>query len=52
MVNPDCTMFDIAGGEFHRWRKNRQPTPGSAELGTDINRRSADRAGIDPELTR
>jgi carboxypeptidase T len=38
MVNPDGATYDIGGGTFHRWRKNRQPTPGSGEIGTDINR--------------
>ena len=26
------------GGHFHYWRKNRQPTPGSSYVGTDLNR--------------
>ena len=30
--------YDIAGGKFHRWRKNRQPNPGSTAIGTDLNR--------------
>ena len=38
MLNPDGGQFDIAGGRFHNWRKNRQPAPGSSALGTDINR--------------
>lgn len=38
LVNPDGAMFDVSGGEFHRWRKNRQPTPGTSEIGADINR--------------
>jgi hypothetical protein len=37
-VNPDGATHDIAGGEFHYWRKNRQPTPGSSSVGTDLNR--------------
>jgi carboxypeptidase T len=36
-VNPDGAAFDIAGGRFHEWRKNRQPEPGGA-IGTDLNR--------------
>ena len=27
-VNPDGAEFDIKNGEYHLWRKNRQPTPG------------------------
>ena len=26
-VNPDGAEYDISGGKFHYWRKNRQPTP-------------------------
>jgi carboxypeptidase T len=43
-VNPDGAAFDIAGGRFHRWRKNRQPGPGGA-IGTDLNRNYADHWG-------
>ena len=38
MVNPDGAEYDISGGKFHFWRKNRQPTPGSKSIGTDLNR--------------
>jgi len=38
MVNPDGAEFDIADGTFPLWRKNRQPTPGSSAIGTDLNR--------------
>ena len=38
MVNPDGAEYDISGGKFHFWRKNRQPTPGTASIGTDLNR--------------
>jgi carboxypeptidase T len=38
MVNPDGVEYDIAGRKFHYWRKNRQPTPGSVYVGTDLNR--------------
>jgi carboxypeptidase T len=38
LVNPDGSEFDISGGKFHYWRKNRQPTPGSKYIGTDLNR--------------
>jgi hypothetical protein len=37
-VNPDGAAFDIRNGKFHLWRKNRQPTPGSTSIGTDLNR--------------
>ena len=39
LVNPDGAEYDISGGRFHFWRKNRQPTPGSgSHVGTDLNR--------------
>ena len=38
MVNPDGAEYDIAGGTFHYWRKNRQPIPGSSAVGVDPNR--------------
>jgi murein tripeptide amidase MpaA len=38
MLNPDGGEYDIAGGEFKSWRKNRQPAPGSGAIGTDLNR--------------
>ena len=38
MLNPDGAMYDISGGKFHKWRKNRQPNPGSPYIGTDLNR--------------
>jgi len=38
MVNPDGATHDIANGKFHFWRKNRQPTPGTTSIGTDLNR--------------
>jgi carboxypeptidase T len=37
-VNPDGAEYDISGGKFHWWRKNRQPTPGTSYTGTDLNR--------------
>jgi hypothetical protein len=40
-VNPDGAAFDITGGRFMEWRKNRQPEPGGA-IGTDLNRNYAD----------
>jgi len=38
LVNPDGAEYDISGGKFHYWRKNRQPTPRSSSIGTDLNR--------------
>lgn len=35
--NPDGAEFDISGGEYQGWRKNRQPNP-DGSVGTDINR--------------
>ena len=37
-VNPDGAEYDIRYGKFHYWRKNRQPTPGTSYIGTDLNR--------------
>jgi carboxypeptidase T len=37
-VNPDGSQYDISNGRFHYWRKNRQPTPGTRYIGTDLNR--------------
>ena len=38
MANPDGAEYDIANGTFHKWRKNRQPIPGSTYVGVDLNR--------------
>ena len=45
VVNPDGAEYDISGGVFHHWRKNRQPTPGSSAIGTDLNRNYSYRWG-------
>jgi hypothetical protein len=45
-VNPDGAEYDISGGHFHFWRKNRQPTPGTTAIGTDLNRNFGYRWGI------
>lgn len=37
MANPDGAEFDISGGRFHFWRKNRQPNI-DGTIGTDLNR--------------
>lgn len=36
--NPDGSEFNISGGTFHGWRKNRQINPGSDKKGIDLNR--------------
>jgi carboxypeptidase T len=38
MLNPDGGEFDIKGGHFHSWRKNRQPIPNATAIGVDLNR--------------
>ncbi len=38
MVNPDGLQYDLTGSPYRSWRRNRQPTPGSSKIGTDINR--------------
>jgi carboxypeptidase T len=45
-VNPDGAEYDISGGKFHFWRKNRQPNAGTTAIGTDINRNFGYRWGI------
>lgn len=40
MINPDGGEFDFKNGRFHKWRKNRQPIPGSSEIGVDLNRQA------------
>ena len=45
LVNPDGAEYDIAGGKFHFWRKNRQPIPHSSAIGTDLNRNYSYRWG-------
>jgi carboxypeptidase T len=38
MVNADGAVYDFKNGTLHSWRKNRQPIPGSSEVGIDLNR--------------
>jgi hypothetical protein len=38
VMNPDGAEFDMSGGVWHSWRKNRQPTPNGINIGTDLNR--------------
>jgi putative cell wall-binding protein len=37
-LNPDGTTYDGGGSTYRDWRKNRQPTPGTRAIGTDLNR--------------
>ncbi|MFP5343137.1 MAG: M14 family zinc carboxypeptidase [Candidatus Limnocylindria bacterium] len=37
-MNPDGAEYDIRGGSYRFWRKNRQPNAGSKYVGTDLNR--------------
>ncbi|MDQ1324433.1 MAG: hypothetical protein QG587_1769, partial [Chloroflexota bacterium] len=37
-VNPDGQAHDYGSGVLRNWRRNRQPTPGSDAIGTDLNR--------------
>ncbi|MGH3804733.1 MAG: M14 family metallopeptidase, partial [Pseudonocardiaceae bacterium] len=37
-LNPDGGEYDISTGSYKNWRKNRQPNPGSSNIGTDENR--------------
>ena len=37
-LNPDGHVYDVGGFPWRLWRKNRQPTPRSAHVGTDLNR--------------
>ncbi|GAB3466234.1 M14 family metallopeptidase [Actinophytocola sediminis] len=39
-LNPDGAEFDISGGEYQGWRKNREPNS-DGSVGTDINRNFA-----------
>ena len=47
-LNPDGSEYDHSSGTILSWRKNRQPTPGSAEIGTDINRNFGFQWGTNP----
>ena len=38
MLNPDGSTYDISGGVFHSWRKNRQTFSYSSKVGIDLNR--------------
>jgi len=42
-VNPDGGEYDVSGGSYHFWRKNRQPN--QVAIGTDLNRNSSYRWG-------
>ena len=47
-LNPDGSEYDHASGTYRLWRKNREPTPGSTQIGTDINRNFGYRWGTNP----
>jgi hypothetical protein len=51
-MNPDGAQFDIKGGRFHYWRKNRQPAPNSSAVGTDLNRNYGYRWGLAGRTSR
>lgn len=36
-MNPDGDVYDVSGGYYHYWRKNRRPNP-DASYGVDLNR--------------
>ena len=38
MMNPDGAEYDFSGSAPKKWRKNRQPIPGSSQIGVDLNR--------------
>jgi murein tripeptide amidase MpaA len=38
VLNPDGAESDIAGGAFHKWRKNRQTFDWTRKVGIDLNR--------------
>jgi hypothetical protein len=40
-LNPDGGEYDILHDVYHYWRKNRQPSPPSKAIGTDLNRNYA-----------
>jgi carboxypeptidase T len=45
IVNPDGLQHTLDGDPYFPWRKNRQPTPGSSWIGTDLNRNYSFRWG-------
>ena len=47
-LNPDGSEYDHASGVYQLWRKNRQPTPGTTAIGTDVNRNFGYRWGTNP----
>src|SRR4051794_35588225 len=38
MMNPDGAEYDFSAATPRKWRKNRQPIPGSPYVGIDLNR--------------
>ena len=47
-LNPDGSEHDHLADGYRSWRKNRQPTSGSTEIGTDINRNFGFHWGTNP----
>jgi hypothetical protein len=47
-LNPDGSEFDHGTDSYQLWRKNRQPTPGTGAIGTDVNRNFEYRWGTNP----
>jgi murein tripeptide amidase MpaA len=45
MVNPDGLEHDLTGHPYRDWRKNREPSPESRGIGTDLNRNYGYRFG-------
>ncbi|TAK00602.1 MAG: hypothetical protein EPO36_08115 [Chloroflexota bacterium] len=37
-INPDGWAYDLTGGPYVGWRKNREPNTGTSAVGTDLNR--------------
>ena len=44
VLNPDGDVYDITGGSYQSWRKNRRPNP-DGSFGVDLNRNFAYRWG-------
>ena len=47
-MNPDGSEYDHGTDVYYLWRKNRQPTPGTTSIGTDINRNFEYQWGTNP----
>ena len=47
-LNPDGSEYDHGTDVYYLWRKNRQPTPGTSSIGTDLNRNFEYQWGTSP----